>query len=250
MSSSDSSANVFGSTNVSLSIPINLEFNTHAERSQRVRDDVACYFKWMFRFACAIPDYKRPSVKRGFRLCKTEKQAYMEAMKQLDGYGVLGSEQGGEYKYLTDKKLGLSKEQAIHWNSWRKGNKTLENAKALYDMANDGAFCEYRYSNYCIGEPAFDFHITPESGVFIAIPEHDVTDIRVSLHDDLDKTLATLESVPKFVWKWMNMEPTKNKESKKRSRYDLDVSDDESSDSDQLKDNSDESGEDTKMTKE
>lgn len=157
---------------------------------------------WCLDYAVACPDHKRPSVDRGSETSDSEYGIYKEAMGVLFDHGILG-EDGEEGHGLTGADLK-------HWKNWDSTEEvrhTLESAKALVKMANEGKFDYHIFSDApYIDMPAIKFDIYPTKGTFmLAYVEDGFAKLECAVEeDDIRKILASAPYY--FTWKWVSQD--------------------------------------------
>ena len=154
---------------------------------------------WCLEYTVACPDYKRPSVDRGSETSDSEYEIYEHAMDVLSECGILGEEGEGDH--------GLIGADLKHWKNWDSTEEvrhTLESAKALVKMANDGKFADHIFSDGYMDEPSFEFSIYPNKGTFmLAYVDCGVIQLKCAVEDD--DILEVIRFAPSnFTWKWVS----------------------------------------------
>jgi hypothetical protein len=156
---------------------------------------------WCLNYAVACPDHKRPSVDRNSETSDTEYGIYKHAMGVLFDHGILGEEGEGDH--------GLTGADLKHWKNWDSTEEvrhTLESAKALVKMANDGKFADAIFSDGYMDEPSIEFDIYPTKGTFmLAYVEDGVAQLEWAFEEE--DILEAIASAPSdFTWKWVSQD--------------------------------------------
>lgn len=155
---------------------------------------------WRMKYAVARPDYKRPWVHRGNESSDNEYGIYECAMGVLEERGLIGED---------TENPGLEGTDLKHWNNWcstEKVRHTIESAKALVKMANDGKFAKWIFADGYMDEPSIEIDIYHPKGMFmLAYETHGLPHIEWAVEEE--DILEAISKAPKrFTWKWVSQD--------------------------------------------
>lgn len=147
------------------------------ERKDKILKLVDKQTRWTIDATVAHPDYKAASVYCHSDVYTDEYAAYNAAMELLMDKGVIADHEGlyrddADEDDRTAEDLKLHGLDAKHWNNWQSTDvvrHTIESAKALIRMANEGIFDDIVYSGTRMDMPAFAIKIKREPFVFVSI---------------------------------------------------------------------------------
>jgi len=166
-----------------------------SKRASKILRCIERVRNWNVDYSIAGPDYKRPSIDTETRSFKSEREAYEFAVELLQD-SVL-------------ETLNLNKNQVKHWQNWNSKQvvrHTLESAKALVKMANEGEFSEHKFSDGYVDTDAYSFKIAPEPFHFtIAYRLFEDKHVEIESATTIENVIALVnesELEPGFAWQF------------------------------------------------
>lgn len=179
--------------------------------ADRILERINAQRRWCCEYTITRPDYTRSTVVSKSHECATEYDAYAMAMVELRNDGVFDNDdEDPDCEPTTASDLGLEGNDAKHWNNWNSTEvvrHTLESAKALVRMANEGQFDQYNHE-VDMDELEYQFNIHPVLGSFVltAVDGGPIVEVKhsdIAIRDILHHADNELK---RFAWKWVSFD--------------------------------------------